>query len=1654
MAKLSLVFSGRLLIWVLALALVGLGVGLLPAHAAPLAGSIGDFVWRDLDQDGLQDPLEPGIDGVLVELLNSSGAVLTTTTTAGGGLYSFDGLAAGTYQVRIAASNFQVGGPLYQFGLTSGAFFGPNPFTVVLAADQVFTLADFGYARAAAQIIKTVSTTGVCPGANTATVPPGASLTYCYQITNQGDTYLANLQVTDDVLGAVCTVPGPLAPGASETCRKDATASQDVCNIGSLLAEATDSKPNVLPDFDPVRATSNQVCIDVLPNINVTKTANPTSVPEPGANVQFTVRVDNLSLEPLTLTTLVDSVFGNLNGQGTCSVPRNLPVGGFYQCTFTAFVGGNAGDSETNVVTGTARDDDGNTVNDSDDATVVITDVLPTINVIKTANPTTIPEPGGTVQFTVRVENTSPEPVTLTALVDDVHGNLNGQGSCSVPRSLGVGAFYQCSFSASVFGNPGYVETDTVTATARDDDGNTVQASDPATVTITDVLPTILVNKTANPTTVLEPGGNVQFTVRVDNTSIEPLTLTALVDNIHGNLNGQGTCSVPRTLAVGGFYQCSFTAFVGGNAGSSETDTVTASARDDDGNTVQATDPATVNILGRLPDISVLKDNDANGDGVFSDTEQAPSDGAVVTFRVTISNNSPEAAIVTSISDSVHPSPLTSASRTPSCQSLIGANLPGNGTLVCYFDGVINVGGSQSETNVITVAARDDEGNTDTATDTSTVTVGLTSVGDFVWEDRNGNGLQDSGEPGVPGVVVNLYTSDGTSAGTQTTNANGFYLFTGLVPRGYFIEFIRPNGYVFTLKDVNGNTNDTRDSDADPVTGRTDVFALTSGQADLTRDAGLYRPAALGDYVWYDASNDGLQDVGEPGLGNITLRLYRDNGNGVCEPGAADGAAVASQVTDSDGGYIFTGLQPGGYCVDVVNATVPAGLVLTSGPQSRPDPSPVVVIASGDVYRDVDFGYVDQTAPGNAIIGDTVWYDGDGDGIRDPGEPGVPGVIVCATPSGGGAPLCDVTDANGVYLIEVPAGTYVVQPTNPPSGFTPTTPTAQTVTVTPGQQYLDADFGYDSPTLGVISGTVWDDSADKDGILDPGEPRFPGVSVSLIVDQNNNGVLDPGEPIFATDTTDQNGNFSFEGVPPGNYLVVVTDTQNVLDDYAPSPVTFPPGVTTDDRNRAQPYPVTLPAGGSDATADFGYVKDGTSGSLGIIGNQVWYERDRDGLYEPDLGDIGVAGVTVDLYRDSGGGNFVFVATTTTGASGDYVFTSLPAGTYRVQVSDDFGILANFIGTVPGPNPGQDNNNQVQPYLVGLPSDGVNMTADFGYTQLASVGDYVWEDRNVDGIQNDGNAGINGVEVRLWQVGGVAPLRTTTTANDANNRPGYYLFDGLTPGNYFVQFVLPAGYQFTLRGPTGVKDLLDSDPDPVTGRTENFSLAPNEMDMSWDAGLYRPNTIGDYAWVDTNGNKVPDPGESPLDGVIIQVTNSQGAVVAVVTTGPVGGFPNGTYLVTNLPPGTYTATVVSSPVGYLLSGPAQRTSVPLVSGQSDLTLDFPFVSTTGVSVQSLKAARSAQGTVVSWTTLFESGVDGFYVWRSASPTGPFQRISDLIASRAAGQGGARYSYLDRSVTPGTAYWYRIEAAPLGELFGPVSDYAGRTQRQVFLPAVVK
>jgi choice-of-anchor A domain-containing protein/uncharacterized repeat protein (TIGR01451 family) len=112
------------------------------------------------------------------------------------------------------------------------------------------------------------------------------------------------------------------------------------------------------------------------------------------------------------------------------------------------------------------------------------------------------------------------------------------------------------------------------------------------------------------------------------------------------------------------------------------------------------------------------------------------------------------------------------------------------------------------------------------------------TLGDRVWFDENENGIQDLGEDGVENVVVNLYTCLDVFVATTTTDDDGFYLFDDITPNSYYVEFVLPNGYLFSSQNVGEDSN--IDSDADQNSGKTSCFDLAESQEDLSWDAGIY----------------------------------------------------------------------------------------------------------------------------------------------------------------------------------------------------------------------------------------------------------------------------------------------------------------------------------------------------------------------------------------------------------------------------------------------------------------------------------------------------------------------------------------------------------------------------------------------------------------------------------------------------------------------------------------------------------------------------------------------------------------------------------------------------------------------------------------------
>ena len=271
---------------------------------------------------------------------------------------------------------------------------------------------------------------------------------------------------------------------------------------------------------------------------------------------------------------------------------------------------------------------------------------------------------------------------------------------------------------------------------------------------------------------------------------------------------------------------------------------------------------------------------------------------------------------------------------------------------------------------------------------------------------------------------------------------------------------------------------------------------------------------------------------------------------------------------------------------------------------------------------------------------------------------------------------------------------------------------------------------------------------------------------------------------------------------------------------------------------------------------------------GVVGDRVWRD-DGDGVQE--AGEPGVKNVRVELYRDDGDGvaevdEDAFVSFTLTSVDGDYLFPGLGTGDYFLlfERPPGYGLAPAGRGTDP-----ELDSDGVLYYANGRTAAATAVFSitdtQFDYSRdlglepsgKAAFGDYVWDDANGDGVQDEGvGAGVNGVQLDLLSATNLV-VATTRTRPDLYGNPGHYLFEGVDPGSYRVRVRVPDGTTLSPRG-QGTDAAADSDGDPGDdGRTDLITVAANEYRRDVDFALQLSGT-------EICDNGIDDDGDGRVD----------------------------------------------------------------------------------------------------------------------------------------------------------------------------------------------
>ncbi len=794
-----------------------------------------------------------------------------------------------------------------------------------------------------------------------------------------------------------------------------------------------------------------------------------------------------------------------------------------------------------------------------------------------------------------------------------------------------------------------------------------------------------------------------------------------------------------------------------------------------------------------------------------------------------------------------------------------------------------------------------------------------------IWWDIDGDALfpPEPGETGLSGFTVRLYNNLNVLVATTTTDSNGNYSFSNLGTGTYTVRVtppLLPNSAWAETYETTGTTTNLNNEM---------TISVTAGDVSGSHRFGytIRSSGSIGDTLFYDFNENGVQESTEGGIPLVTVFLYADyDRDGVIDGGVDE--LLFTTETNASGQYLFSQLPSGSYVVKV----------------DTTDPDfPTNVTPTGDP---------DISA---ASIGDTIYFDNNGNGAQDAGEDGIPFVIIhlYADVDSNGTPDVLVastsTNVEGKYLFTgLSAGKYFVDidESSLPStdlALTTITPDPQTVQITlagstSATSYLTADAGYSPASNFAIGNRIWHD-VDNDGVQDPGEPGIPFVDVVI-----------SGGTACATPcrvTTNAEGFWIKTGLTNATYSVSV----DTADTDFPRFFIVTTG-TTNPRNAT--------VAGADLTnVDFGFrynPADGTS-PTGTISGRMFLDLDGDLAYD-GLAEAR-ASRTVNLLDDNGH----VVASTTTAADGTYSFNGIFIGNYSVQGIDPLGTHYSVIfvsGAQAFPNLNIIYNNSTETVadsMSSVSSDGVhpNLLQDFGYKRfLGSIGDSIFWDVNENGTQDLGEPGFSGVTVRLYEVtwtdlngddmfqaneaSAQTLVATTSTIADnpmtPANEGGTYIFanlDEATTGKYYLVIpdttTLPAGASYTL--------IADPDTDgiPCTALPQpgiptsicdsqklvvGFQFGNNYLgaDFGYRAVGTGFATIGDHLWIDTDGDGVLDSGEVGIDAVTVWLDTDNNGTLNWTDTNANGVWdsgegerwtqtdPDGYYVFANVADGTY------------------------------------------------------------------------------------------------------------------------------------------------------
>ncbi len=743
-----------------------------------------------------------------------------------------------------------------------------------------------------------------------------------------------------------------------------------------------------------------------------------------------------------------------------------------------------------------------------------------------------------------------------------------------------------------------------------------------------------------------------------------------------------------------------------------------------------------------------------------------------------------------------------------------------------------------------------------------------------VFTDLDQNGLWGAQEGCPPyAVSVSLLGENGNVIESQDVDENGQYVFDGLAYGTYALQFDAGSEVVFSRGD--GYTSHIVSGVRDERSGLSGYIVLDGEHTDVVVQAGCVQAARLGGTILKREVSGAIG-----GFEGLLVELRAKWTGEDEEPFVT--------MTGETGEFSFEGLMPGEY---EMTLPLPEGMLCADATQGS--------IVRAFTLRQGDDASVGALAPLQAAASVRGTVHAQGANVK---------VSLRMTRDGRTEQVASTrTDDDGLYAFDgLFDGEYSVSFSAGKDriftrcgektygfGTASSTGTTQSFSLAVGEALEGIDASAEIPAKLTVS--VFEDPQ-KDGLFDGHEEMLMGVRLTLVRMEDGQ---ESGERSI---TTGEDGNAVFEAIPAGQYKLrylmpgawrttVNAAGESLLASFMPQSM----------KNTGESAPFTLAVG--DTHLYIGAVQTGT------ISGVIYFDDDADA--DRDAGEMPSVQTRIELLDESG----AVLSQATPNAQGYYVFDGLADGRYRVRFTAQEGSVFSGTERTMEQSGAQKSDGPVTTTrLIGVRAGSAVNTANAGVVRLISIEGRIWEDKDADRTQDEGERALSQVTVALMNGAGRMTLRSAKT-----NEQGGFSIEGLMPGDYMLRVEAPQGYQFS--GSPDDADAAMSEQRGGNGYSAAFTLSGGTRLTDIGYGLYRPGSIAGRIWNDADYDGQMDEGESGIYRASVTLLDASGAAHATADTDRDGGFE-----FSGLAPGDY-ALRVTLPEGAVYTAKGGESLAP-------------------------------------------------------------------------------------------------------------------------------